>query len=290
VSALRRLRDAMTGWTLALALVALAQTVLPVVFATDDLGGRLGACPSSDRVIDVATAWAGLGPNARSPIAGCSTAAAILLPRVPWSALPFLLACAVSLPFASALGLLGAWRRGRTLDRGVTAFVVALHAIPGVAVALWIQAGVRAVGLPGLGAGALDGRGFGASVIGPTLTLACGLLPGLTRLSRAGWCEVLGAAWWATARDEGRATLQLALRFGTSTALHAPVQQLAWAAPRWIVGAAVVETVFGWPGVGSVLARHAAAGDAPVVAFGVTMAAGFAAIASWVAPTTEPER
>ena len=287
MSPLRRLRDAAGGWLVALLVVAVAQTALPAVLSTDDAGARLGGCPVSETTLDVGLAWAGLGPNARSPIAGCATAASLVLPRLPWSALPFLIACGVAVPGASALGLLGAWRNGGVVDRAVTATVIALHAIPGVAVALLIQAGVRAAGLPGLGAGTLDGRGWALSVIGPSLTLACGLLPGLTRLARAGWRDVLASAWWANARAEGRASLRLAVQFGATAAMHAPVQQLVWAAPRWIVGAAVVETVFGWPGVGTLLARHAAAGDASVVAFGVTVAAAFAALLSVAVPATE---
>jgi peptide/nickel transport system permease protein len=276
--------DVLAGWLLALGTVYAAHTLLPAAFDVDDLGQRLTGCPTRGDGVSAALAAAGLGPDARSPIAGCASAASLVLPRVPWSLLPFLIACAITVPLASAFGAVGAARRGSLVDLALTAFVILLHAVPGVAVALFVQSGVRALGLPGVGAGTLGGRGAGASLVGPTLTLTCGLLPGLTRLARAGWREALGQGWWSTARDEGRATFALALRFGTPIALHAPIQQLAWAAPRWIVGAAVVETVFGWPGVGGLLAKHAAAGDGPVVAFGVTLAAAIALTIGLVSP------
>lgn len=153
-----------------------------------------------------------------------------------------LLGACIALP----LGICAARWRNSILGHGARVFAIVGASLPsffsGYVLILIFAVGLRV--LP------VAGRGGPAHLVLPAITLALGFAAALTRLTRAALLEELGEDYVRTARAKGLSERVVLLRHALRIAL---VPVVTFAATRFghlLAGAAIVETVFGWPGIG----------------------------------------
>ncbi len=184
------------------------------------------------------------------------------------------------------LGALQATHRGTLLDRALTAASLTGHAIPSFWLGLvlaWLV-GVRWRLLPAAGmqdplldpaAGVLArGGDLLAHVALPALTLCVVSLAGTMRYQRRAMIEVLRFPYIATARAKGLPDAQV-LRHAWRNALFPVLTLFGLWLPILVTGAVFVESVFAWPGLGSLAAEAVGSRDYPLLMGTAALAAGF---------------
>ena len=181
------------------------------------------------------------------------------------------LAVLIALP----LGVLAA-RRPRSLWDGLSnGFTVAGSAVPGFFLALaaiWLFA-VRLRWLPASGMYASGASGSLSDLL-RHLILPAGVIGltnvgGLLKQTRSACLEVLGEDYIRTARAKGLREGAVVVRHGLRSALIPVLTTLLSHIPHIIGGSVVVERVFGWPGLGSLLFSAISGRDYSVI-MGVT--------------------
>jgi oligopeptide transport system permease protein len=269
----------LTLWLLATLCFALLHAAPGGPFDTEkaappEVQAALAAQYRLDRpVLAQYTAWVGdvvrgdLGPSFQYPDYRVSQLVARALPV---SALNGGLALALALLAGIPLGVLAALRAGGALDRAVMAVAGLGLAIPKfVAAPLLIL--LFAVTLHWLPAGGWDGTW--RSAVLPILALAGPNLAYCARLTRASLIEVLDSDYLRAARGRGLSEARLVFAHALRPGLL-PV--LAWLAPALInvaSGSAVVEQVFGIPGIGRYFVQGALNRDYTLV-LGVVLVIG----------------
>jgi len=174
-----------------------------------------------------------------------------------------LIAIVVGVP----LGIVAAVKRATIVDQlvigvallgqSVASFWLALMLI------LWFGVGLQ--WLP------VSGRLGWSSVILPSVALSVWLLALLARLTRSEMLEVLGQDFIRTARAKGLGTTALLARHALRNALI-PLVTVTGVSLGWQLGGAVViEAVFAWPGLGTILLEAVLRRDYPVVLAGVAV-------------------
>lgn len=171
----------------------------------------------------------------------------------------------VSIP----LGTLAAYQRGRALDRLAQIVAVLGSAVPGFWIALVCIFLLSAQWhlLPVFGTPTPKG------IVMPALVLSLSTIAILTRLTRAAVLDILGQEFVTVARSKGLAGTAVARRHVVPNALVPIVTLLGLEAASLMTGAAVVEFVFAWPGIGKMAIDAAMLRDTPVVV-GFAVAAG----------------
>ena len=117
----------------------------------------------------------------------------------------------------------------------------------------------------------------------PSLTLVLAVIPYAIRMVRASMIEVLESEYIAMARlkglPEGRVVIRHALRNAIAPAIQASALNLLFMAG----GVVVVETVFGFPGIGSALVEAVNERDVPVIQTLAVLVAAFYIVVNLVA-------
>ncbi|MDY0021392.1 ABC transporter permease subunit [Arenimonas caeni] len=184
--------------------------------------------------------------------------------------LALLLALAVGVP----LGVWAALRAGRWTDR-----LLMFGAGLGLSVPKFVVAPLLvllfAVTLQWLPAGGWDGTW--RSMVLPVVALALPNLAYCARLTRASLLEVLGADYLRAARGRGLSGARLLLVHALRPGLLPVVAWLSPALINVVSGSAVVEQVFGIPGVGRYFVQGALNRDYTLV-LGVVLAIGAAIV------------
>src|SRR6185503_10873926 len=116
-----------------------------------------------------------------------------------------------------------------------------------------------------------------------------GYLPAPFLLARAALEDALGAGYVALARSHGAGPLRVLLRQATPNAALPLVNQLAISFGALLGGTVVVETVFAYPGLGSLLYEGILAHDFPLVQ-GVFLLLVFSVVLSNFAADTVQRR
>ncbi len=99
----------------------------------------------------------------------------------------------------------------------------------------------------------------------PAITLALPLVGVLTRLVRSGLLEVMHEDYIRTARAKGLAGRSVLTRHAMRNMLIPVVTVLGIQLGNLLGGAVIVETVFGWPGIGRLLVDAISKRDYPLV-------------------------
>jgi len=99
----------------------------------------------------------------------------------------------------------------------------------------------------------------------PAVTLAAFHLAFITRLTRASMLEVLGQDFIITARSKGLDDRAVTYRHGLRNALLPVTTYVGLSIGILFAGAILTETVFGWPGMGSLLYDSLRSRDYPVL-------------------------
>ncbi|MBK1649120.1 nickel ABC transporter permease [Rhabdochromatium marinum] len=186
--------------------------------------------------------------------------AAVIAERFPATVQLTLAALALALIIALPLGVLAARHRGGPLDSAAMGFSVLGLAIPN----FWLGPVLILVFSLWLGWTPVSGREGWSSLILPTLTLGTGLAALLARMVRASLLEVLHEDYIRTARAKGLSESALLWRHALRNAALPILTLLGLQLGGLLGGAVITETVFSWPGIGSLLVDAIKARDYPV--------------------------
>ncbi|MHB1132774.1 MAG: ABC transporter permease [Chloroflexota bacterium] len=188
--------------------------------------------------------------------------------------LPATLELAVGALFLStllggALGIASALREGRPLDFAIGAFNALALGVPNFWLGL-ILIIIFALVLRWLPpAGHVDFAQNPAEALRyllmPTVTLAVYLAAVLARFMRASLLDVLHEDYVRTARAKGLPERMVIMRHAVRNAMIPVVTVLGLQFGRLLGGAVIVEAVFSWPGIGSLVVSSVVARDYTVV-------------------------
>ena len=181
------------------------------------------------------------------------------------------LAVGVSIPAA----VLAALRRGTAFDRLMMGVTLIGQSVPTfwLGMMMIIVVAVRFRLLPA------SGRGGWAHLVMPAVALALWLMALLARVTRSEVIEALEQDYVRTARAKGLSERAVAARHALKNALLPVVTVLGLQFGGLLGGAVMTETVFAWPGVGTLILDAILKKDFPVVLAGVMVIAfGFIAV------------
>ena len=187
----------------------------------------------------------------------------------------FALVFAIGIP----LGILAAVRRNSWTDGGIMSFSVAAMAVPNFWLALlsvWLFASILRW-LPS--AGCCSPR----QLVLPAVVLAMEGIALTVRMTRSAMLENLNQDFVRTLRAGGLSEVRIVGKHVFRNAL-VPVISLAGLRIGQIVGyALVVETIFGWPGLGQVLVNAVLRRDYPVAQFFSLVLITVVVLSNWLA-------
>ncbi|MCU0834212.1 MAG: ABC transporter permease [Chromatiaceae bacterium] len=185
----------------------------------------------------------------------------LLAERIPATLELALAALTLALLLALPLGVLAARHRGGALDTGAMGFSLLGAAIPN----FWLGPVLILVFSLWLGWTPVSGREGAASLVLPAVTLGTGLAAVLARMVRSSVLEVLAEDYIRTARAKGLRESSLLWGHALRNAWLPVLTLIGLQLGGLLAGAVITETVFAWPGVGSLLIEAIQARDYPVV-------------------------
>ena len=196
----------------------------------------------------------------------------VALQRLPATLELTLAAMALAVLVAIPAAVIAALWRGRLFDRALMAVTLAGQSVPTfwLGMMMIIVAAVHFRVLPA------SGRGGWSHLVMPAVALALWLMALLARVTRSEMLEALEQDYVRTARAKGLAESAVAARHALKNALLPIVTVLGLQFGGLLGGAVMTETVFAWPGVGTMILDAILKKDFPVVLAGVmVVAAGF---------------
>jgi ABC-type dipeptide/oligopeptide/nickel transport system permease component len=183
-----------------------------------------------------------------------------------WSRLPYTIqltftALVLSYVFGIPIGVVAALRRGTVVDNVTVGVATFFYSMPTywLGLILMLTFGLYLKWFPISGASSLE------SMVLPLLTLTLPYVAMSARIVRTEMLEVLTEDYVRTAWAKGLPSRRVILRHALRNALI-PLTVMFFLDLPWIIGGAViVETVFAWPGMGSLLYKSILRQDYPVV-------------------------
>jgi peptide/nickel transport system permease protein len=210
-----------------------------------------------------------------------------------WSRLPatlLLMAGAIFFELAIGIpaGIYAATRRGRRADRGIMIFSFAGVSAPQFVVGLLLLY----VFAYRFGWFPMSGYGTLGHLILPALTLGIAGGGWYSRMMRSSMIEVLRQDYVRTARAKGLAERSVVLVHALRNAILPITAMIGLDIGLFMSGAVVVESVFGWPGIGQLAWQAIQRLDIPII-MGVTLVAAAAIVignllADLIAPLVDP--
>jgi peptide/nickel transport system permease protein len=180
---------------------------------------------------------------------------------------------AIALAVALPVGIISATKRNSIWDNFAMLFALAGQSVPvfflGIML-LYIFGGQ--LGWFPIGGRGVDGlRDELHHLVLPAITLAAFSMARNARLVRSNLLEVLGQDYVRTARAKGLREYAVILRHALKNSLIPVITIIGLEFGALLGGAVVTETVFAWPGVGSMVVRAIGQRDFPVVVGSVTV-------------------
>jgi peptide/nickel transport system permease protein len=197
----------------------------------------------------------------------------LILSRLPATLLLLAGAIVVELLIGLSAGIFAATRRGRTSDRVVMVLSFAAVSAPQFVVGILLLY-VFAVQL---GWFPIGGYGTFAHLVLPAATL--GILGGgwYSRMTRSSMIEVLGQDYIQTARAKGAGWRRVVFVHALRNAALPVIAMVGLDIGIFMSGAVVVESVYGWPGIGQLAWQAIQRVDIPIIIV-VTLVAAFAIV------------
>ncbi len=191
----------------------------------------------------------------------------LALKRLPATLELVAYAFALGLIFGVLLGVVAATRPGSLRERAGTSFAMLGLSVPGfwLAVILMIVFAVKLHWLP------TSGREGIASRVLPTISVAWVSLAQIMRVTRSSMLEVLGSDYIKMARIKGLNERMVIWKHALRNAFVPMLGMSGFLFAMLIGGLAFVESVFRWPGIGSLLIEAVFARDFPLVQAGVLL-------------------
>jgi peptide/nickel transport system permease protein len=171
------------------------------------------------------------------------------------------LAVLIVIVVAIPVGVYSAVRRGSALDYVARGFAALGQAMPPfwLGLVLVLIFGVLLRLLP------TSGRGTPLHVLLPGITLGWFAVAGLMRLTRSSMLDVLGTEYVKLARIKGLPERQVIWKHAFKNAALPVVTFAALLFVALLNGSIIVETVFGWPGLGLLVIEAVDSRDYPIV-------------------------
>lgn len=169
------------------------------------------------------------------------------------------------------LGVLSARAPDRVLDRCVRGVATLGHALPEfwVGQMLILLFAVGLGWLPSQGRHAIRGGGGAADalrhLILPAAALSLRYLALIARITRASMLEILGAEFILAARARGAGEAAVLVGHALRNAAAPIISVIGFNLGFILAGSALIETVFGWPGIGRLLFESIASRDYPTM-------------------------
>ena len=189
-----------------------------------------------------------------------SRAMPLVLHRLPATLELAAAALGITVVLSFVLGTASAYREGGIVDRFVLLLAAFGQSVPNF-VAGPVLIAVFAVAVHLL---PVQGLSSASSVILPAVTLALYPTAQITRVLRASVLEVINADYVRAARARGTSSLRIMLGHVTRNALLPVITIVGLQLNMMLGGAVIVENVFAWPGIGSLVRQALLASDFPV--------------------------
>lgn len=177
-------------------------------------------------------------------------------------------ALVISLALGVTLGLVSAIKRGTWIDRTFMALAVSGIALPSFWLALMLvlffSLQLKILPASGYGGSIFTLEGFRYAIL-PIVTLGLTGAGSFARYTRSSMLEVLSRDYVRTARAKGLKESRVVTRHALRNAWIPLIILVSVAFGNILSGAVIVETVFGWPGIGRYLVSGIAGRDFPVV-------------------------
>jgi peptide/nickel transport system permease protein len=186
---------------------------------------------------------------------------AVVAERLPATVELAVAALAVAAAVALPLGILAARHRGGLADSAAMGVALLGLSIP----SFWLGPLLILLFSVVLGWTPVSGREGLASLVLPALTLGTGMAAVLARMLRSSLLETLSEDYVRTARAKGLSPAAVLRRHALRNAALPVVTVFGMQAGALLAGAVITETVFAWPGVGSLLVEAIQRRDFPVV-------------------------
>ena len=176
-----------------------------------------------------------------------------------------LIAATIAVP----IGIFAAYRRGSLFDQAATTVAMLAASIP----SFWL--GLLLIQLFAVRWGLLPVSGYGgpgasfltrlSHLVLPAIALGVVSSALILRFTRASMLDVLGDDYVRTARSKGMGEFRVVMKHAFKNALIPILTVLGLTAALLVSGAVVTETVFGLPGVGSLVVSAVLRRDYPVI-------------------------
>jgi len=186
---------------------------------------------------------------------------ALLMERFPATLELALAAFLIAVLIAVPLGVMAARRRGTAWDSSAMTMSLLGVSIPN----FWLGPMLILLFSLWLGWTPVSGREQAGSLILPAITLGASLSAVLARMVRSTLLEVLNEDYIRTARAKGLKESSVIWRHALMNAMLPVVTLLGLQLGALLAGAVITETVFSWPGIGSLLIESIQKRDYPLV-------------------------
>ena len=193
----------------------------------------------------------------------------IIADRLPRSLLLAGLAAATATPIALTIGVVSAMRRGSRLDRALNVTTLSMVAVPEFLVAT-LAVLVFAVKLRWLPSLALlpehpSLTDFLRAYALPVMTLSFVIIAQMARMTRAAVIDQLGQPYVEMAILKGAGPIRVVLTHALPNAIGPIVNAVALSLSYLLGGAIIVETIFNYPGVASLMVDAVTSRDMPLL-------------------------
>lgn len=185
----------------------------------------------------------------------------LLAERIPATAQLAVAALGIALIVALPLGILAARYHGSIWDRMAMTFALLGMSIPN----FWLGPLLIMLFALQLGWLPVSGRESVTAIILPACTLGLGMAAILARMLRAALLEVLSEDYIRTAAAAGLPPKRVIWRHALPNAALPVITLLGMQLGALLGGAVITETIFVWPGIGSLMVEAINRRDYPVV-------------------------
>ena len=185
----------------------------------------------------------------------------ILAERIPSTILLAVASLLVAIGVALPLGILAATQRGRGWDTIAIGFSVLGVSMPN----FWMGPLLILVFSLRLGYFPVSGQDGFLSLVLPAVTLGTAMAAVLSRMVRASLLEVLGEDYIRAARARGLSSFTVICKHGMRNAALPVITVLGMQMGTLLAGAVIIESIFAWPGIGSLTIEAINQRDYPVL-------------------------
>ena len=199
----------------------------------------------------------------------------LVLEALPWTLLLVGGAQVLSLIIGFVSGVEAAWRRGRPVEKAMVGVMTLLEGIPEIStgVILLVVFALKLQWFPAAGAETAYAEAstaerimdMGRHLTIPLVTLVLAYTPGAFLITRNSMIMVIKEPFVDTARAKGLTAARINYGHAARNALLPVVTRVAMRLAFMVTGALVVETLFSYPGLGTLLYNAVGSRDVPLI-------------------------